>query len=145
MPLPAVHHLRESLNAVPPEQAIPLEIMDKYDAPVLASTVKLWMLELDPPLALWEGWDDVRRIYPSGACVSRLQLCAWRIGADGRGSGRVGTGRAGSRGGAAAHRGAADRAAAVAEGPSVRARRHRRAPPLVSLFAGRRRRRWLTD
>lgn len=69
MPLPAVHHLRESLNAVPPEQAIPLEIMDKYDAPVLASTVKLWMLELDPPLALWEGWDDVRRIYPSGACV----------------------------------------------------------------------------
>ncbi|KAI0322821.1 hypothetical protein OF83DRAFT_1048625 [Amylostereum chailletii] len=65
VPLPAVHHLRESLNAVEPEQLIPQEMLTRYDAPVLASTVKLWMLELDPPLALWEGWEDIRRIYPS--------------------------------------------------------------------------------
>ncbi|TFY76207.1 hypothetical protein EWM64_g7805, partial [Hericium alpestre] len=64
VPLPAVHHLREALNAVPAEQPLPIEITQKYDAPVLASTVKLWALELDPPLALWEGWDEIRRLYP---------------------------------------------------------------------------------
>lgn len=43
----------------------------KYDAPVIASTVKLWTLELDPPLALYEGWDDFRRLYPTmGAAKS---------------------------------------------------------------------------
>ena len=52
MPLPMVHHLCESLNAVLPKQWIPLEVMDKHDTPVLASMVKLWMLELDPPLML---------------------------------------------------------------------------------------------
>ncbi|KAF8273068.1 hypothetical protein EI94DRAFT_1795447 [Lactarius quietus] len=65
VPLIAVHHLRESLNAVPPEQPIPVDIMTNYDPPVLASAVKLWLLELDPPIALWEGWDDLRRLYPN--------------------------------------------------------------------------------
>jgi hypothetical protein len=65
--LNAVHHLRESLNAIPPEQPIPTDIVTKYDAPVLASAVKLWLLELDPPIALWEGWEDLRRLYPNGA------------------------------------------------------------------------------
>ncbi|KAI0305821.1 hypothetical protein B0F90DRAFT_1693763 [Multifurca ochricompacta] len=64
VPLAVVHHLRESLNAVPPEQPIPGDIMTKYDPPVLASAVKLWLLELDPPIALWEGWEDLRRLYP---------------------------------------------------------------------------------
>jgi hypothetical protein len=40
--------------------------MTKYDPPVLASAVKLWLLELDPPIALWEGWEDLRRLYPNG-------------------------------------------------------------------------------
>ena len=66
VPLSAVHHLRETLNAVPPEQPFPAELFTKYDAPVIASTVKLWALELDPPLGTWEGWDDIRRLYPSG-------------------------------------------------------------------------------
>jgi len=63
VPLPAVHVLREALNAVPPEQAIPLEVVTKFDAPVIASTVKLWALELDPPLALYEGWEEIRKLY----------------------------------------------------------------------------------
>ena len=67
VPLTAVHHLRESLNAVPPEQPIPADIMTNYDPPVLASAVKLWLLELDPPIALWEGWEDLRRLYPNGS------------------------------------------------------------------------------
>ncbi|KAI0051035.1 hypothetical protein FA95DRAFT_1555078 [Auriscalpium vulgare] len=65
VPLPGIHHLRESLNAVPSDQAIPDDITTKYDAPVVASTVKLWMLELDPPLALYESWDDLKRLYPT--------------------------------------------------------------------------------
>lgn len=65
VPLPALHHLREALNAVPPEQPFSLEMLVKYDAPVLAGGIKLWALELDPPLALWEGWDDIRKLYPT--------------------------------------------------------------------------------
>ncbi|KAL1747937.1 hypothetical protein HDZ31DRAFT_80085 [Schizophyllum fasciatum] len=63
VPLPAVHFLREALNAVPPEQAIPAELFAQYDAPVVAAAIKLWLLELDPPLALYEGWDEVRKLY----------------------------------------------------------------------------------
>ncbi|KII87448.1 hypothetical protein PLICRDRAFT_142731 [Plicaturopsis crispa FD-325 SS-3] len=65
VPLPAVHHLREALNAIPPEQPIPGDILEKYDAPVIAAVLKLWLLELDPPLVLWEGWDDFRKLYPT--------------------------------------------------------------------------------
>ncbi|KAJ3551510.1 hypothetical protein NP233_g13067 [Leucocoprinus birnbaumii] len=65
VPLPAVHHLREALNVIPPDQPIPADLLTKYDAPVLAGTLKLWMLELDPPLALYEGWEDFRKLYPS--------------------------------------------------------------------------------
>jgi hypothetical protein len=66
VPLIAVHHLRESLNAVPPERPISADIMTNYDPPVLASAVKLWLLELNPPIALWEGWEDLRRLYSNG-------------------------------------------------------------------------------
>ncbi|THH01772.1 hypothetical protein EW145_g6857, partial [Phellinidium pouzarii] len=65
VPMSAVHHLREGLNTVAPGHTFPDEVFANYDAPVIASTVKLWALELDPPLATWEGWDDIRRIYPS--------------------------------------------------------------------------------
>ncbi|KAI6041923.1 hypothetical protein EDC04DRAFT_2665238 [Pisolithus marmoratus] len=65
VPLPALHHLRESLNAVPPEQPFSQEMLARFDAPILAGCVKLWALELDPPLMLWEGWDEVRKLYPT--------------------------------------------------------------------------------
>ena len=66
MPLASVHHLREALNGVDSDQPIPKELLAKYDAPVIAGAVKLWVLELDPPLTLWEGWDEIRKLYPSG-------------------------------------------------------------------------------
>jgi hypothetical protein len=66
VPLPAVHHLREVLNAVPPNSPIPPDLVKQFDAPVLAGAVKLWALELDPPLALWEGWEEFRKLYPTG-------------------------------------------------------------------------------
>ncbi|KAH9066772.1 hypothetical protein EDB87DRAFT_1678620 [Lactarius vividus] len=73
VPLTAVHHLRESLNAVPPEQPIPADIMTNYDTPVLASAVKLWLLELDPPISLWEGWEDLRRLYPNVGSATKAE------------------------------------------------------------------------
>lgn len=63
--MPAVHHLRETLNAIPVGQPISGEVLAKYDAPVIASAIKLWALELNPPLALYEGWDDIRKLYPT--------------------------------------------------------------------------------
>lgn len=69
MPLPAVHHLREALNAVPPGQPFSSEMVSKHDVPVLAGCVKLWALELDPPLTLWEGWDEIRKLYPTVGSV----------------------------------------------------------------------------
>ncbi|KAJ3986364.1 hypothetical protein F5890DRAFT_1572336 [Lentinula detonsa] len=65
VPLSAVHHLREVLNAVPPDQPIRPEIFEPFDAPVIAATLKLWLLELDPPLGLYECWDDFRKLYPT--------------------------------------------------------------------------------
>ncbi|THH16990.1 hypothetical protein EUX98_g9211, partial [Antrodiella citrinella] len=74
VPLPAVHHLRETMNAVPPEQSLPDDALTKYDPPVLAGGVKLWALELDPPLCLYEGWDEFRKLYPTvGGIKSDLQ------------------------------------------------------------------------
>ncbi|KAL4243387.1 hypothetical protein ABKN59_011332 [Abortiporus biennis] len=69
VPLPATHHLRETLNAVPFEQTIPDDALAKYDAPVIASAVKLWVLELDPPLCMYEGWDEFRKLYPTVGAV----------------------------------------------------------------------------
>ncbi|KZT59900.1 hypothetical protein CALCODRAFT_466345 [Calocera cornea HHB12733] len=65
VPLRNIHQLRDSLNRFSPDDAPPLDLLARYDAPVLASTVKLWLLELNPPLATWEGWEDIRRIYPN--------------------------------------------------------------------------------
>ncbi|KAJ7281780.1 hypothetical protein C8J57DRAFT_82609 [Mycena rebaudengoi] len=70
VPLPAVHHLREALNAVPFDEPVPADIFAPYDAPVIAGAIKLWLLELDPPLALWEGWEDIRKLYPTVGSVA---------------------------------------------------------------------------
>ncbi|KAF9646360.1 hypothetical protein BDM02DRAFT_3099970 [Thelephora ganbajun] len=73
VPLNAVHHLRETLNAVPEGQDIPEDILEKYDAPVLAAAVKLWLLELDPPLGLYDAWDEFRKIYPSIGSATKTE------------------------------------------------------------------------
>jgi hypothetical protein len=43
-----------------------MDMLAKHDPPVIASTLKLWLLELDPPLGTWEGWEDIRKLYPNG-------------------------------------------------------------------------------
>ncbi|KAK1232125.1 Rho-GTPase-activating protein 8 [Marasmius sp. AFHP31] len=65
VPLVNVHHMREALNGVPPESPISSELFAPYDIPVMAAAVKLWLLELDPPVTLYEGWDDFRKLYPA--------------------------------------------------------------------------------
>lgn len=65
VPLNAVHHVRELLNSMPHGQESLEDALGKYDVPVLASAVKLWLLELEPPLGLYDAWDEFRKIYPS--------------------------------------------------------------------------------
>ena len=72
VPLVHVHHLRENINSLPPDVPLPAELLDKYDAPVIAGTVKLWLLELNPPIATWDGWEEIRKIYPSGMSIPYL-------------------------------------------------------------------------
>jgi hypothetical protein len=38
----------------------------KFNAPIIAGTIKLWLLELNPPVLGWEGWEDAKAVYPSG-------------------------------------------------------------------------------
>jgi hypothetical protein len=52
---------------VPPGSSIPTELVATYDAPVIAGAIKLWVLELNPPLALYEGWDEFRKLYRAKA------------------------------------------------------------------------------
>ncbi|KAG9083124.1 hypothetical protein FS749_006281 [Ceratobasidium sp. UAMH 11750] len=65
VPLSASHRLREAINDLPADQSIPAELFAEFDAPVVAATTKLWFLELNPPLCLWETWDEMRKVYPS--------------------------------------------------------------------------------
>ena len=74
VPLTSVHHLREALNSVPEGQEFEEDIFEKYDAPVLAAAVKLWLLELEPPLGLYEAWDEFRKIYPSSKSACRVPV-----------------------------------------------------------------------
>lgn len=76
VPLPIVHHLREAINALPLDRPIPEEFLEKCDGPLVASTVRLWLLEVNPPVALWEGWDDIKKIYPSCTCLPSLRTLA---------------------------------------------------------------------
>ncbi|QRV88863.1 Rho-GTPase-activating protein [Ceratobasidium sp. AG-Ba] len=65
VPLVASHRLREAINELPSEQPIPAEFFAQYDAPVVAATTKLWFLELNPPLCMWDTWEEMRKVYPS--------------------------------------------------------------------------------
>lgn len=75
VPLTSVHHLRERLNSVPEGQEIEEDVFEKYDAPTLAAAVKLWLLELEPPLGLYEAWDEFRGIYPSSESACWMLVC----------------------------------------------------------------------
>ncbi|KAG0144242.1 hypothetical protein CROQUDRAFT_80137 [Cronartium quercuum f. sp. fusiforme G11] len=66
VPLRAVHSLRSALNN-PSKSSITEEQLSKLDAPLIAATIKLWLLELDPAPVHWSRYDDVRAVYPQGS------------------------------------------------------------------------------
>lgn len=63
VPLRAVHSLREALDD-PNQSQISDESLSKLDAPLIASTIKLWLLELNPPPVHYSKYDDIKAIYP---------------------------------------------------------------------------------
>ncbi|ORY34969.1 hypothetical protein BCR39DRAFT_515848 [Naematelia encephala] len=65
VPLVETHALRNAINdAKAPVEAM-IEIIKKYNVPVVAGVVKLFLLELNPPVMGWEGWEDAKAVYPS--------------------------------------------------------------------------------
>lgn len=65
VPLSETHQLRKVIND--PHMTIEaiVEAAKKFNPPIVAGTVKLWYLELNPPVLGWEGWEDAKAIYPS--------------------------------------------------------------------------------
>jgi hypothetical protein len=70
VPLNEVHVLRNSINDVRLTREQITEIVKRFNVPVAAGAVKLWLLELNPPVMGWEGWEDAKGIYPA----SKLDL-----------------------------------------------------------------------
>jgi hypothetical protein len=50
-------------------------VIKKFNLPVVAGTVKLFLLELNPPVLGWEAWEDAKAVYPAS---ERRQLKAGR-------------------------------------------------------------------
>lgn len=73
VPLPNVHHLRGVLNALPFDKPVDQAVFESYDPPVLASVLKLWLLELNPPVMMWEGWEEVKKVYPAVGAEKKEQ------------------------------------------------------------------------
>ena len=53
------------------------EIIKKFNVPVVAGVVKLYLLELNPPVVGWEGWEDAKAVYPAGESVLRNKRLAF--------------------------------------------------------------------
>lgn len=77
-PLAAQHHLRSALNS--PNQ-LNRAILEKYDLPVVAATVKLWLLELDVPVIIFSHYDEYRHLYPKRVGAEIIEVPAKAIAA----------------------------------------------------------------
>ncbi|KAK6334073.1 hypothetical protein TWF696_002575 [Orbilia brochopaga] len=60
VPLKATHHLRNAINN---GKAIPRDVLEKYDMPIIASTLKLYLLELPDSLVSSRVYDVIKTIY----------------------------------------------------------------------------------
>jgi hypothetical protein len=65
VPLQEVHMLRNSLNSAQLTLDDMTTIAKKFNVPIVAAATKLWLLELNPPVLGWEGWEDAKAVYPS--------------------------------------------------------------------------------
>lgn len=72
VPLVETHQLRAQLNDPSASVQDLVDAIKKYNVPIVCGTLKLFLLELSPPVMGWEGWQDAKSIYPHiGADQSR--------------------------------------------------------------------------
>ena len=64
VPLPATHHLRNQINTGKP---IEMDLLEKYEIPIVASVLKLYLLELPDSLVSAHVYEIVKTIYTSTA------------------------------------------------------------------------------
>ncbi|PNS20533.1 Rho-GTPase-activating protein 8 [Sphaceloma murrayae] len=64
VPLSATHHLR---NAVVTAQGAPFELLERYDVPIVASLLKLYLLELPDSIVSSQVYEIVKTIYTTTA------------------------------------------------------------------------------
>jgi hypothetical protein len=70
VPLSATHHLRNNINTGKP---IDMELLEKYEVPIVASALKLYLLELPDSLVSSHVYEIVKTIYTSTAQSSSEQ------------------------------------------------------------------------
>nr|XP_018260514.1 GTPase activating protein [Kwoniella dejecticola CBS 10117]OBR82672.1 GTPase activating protein [Kwoniella dejecticola CBS 10117] len=65
VPFNETHMLRNAINnpQIPMDDLI--AIVKKFNLPIAAGTLKLYLLELNPPVLGWEGWEDAKAVYPA--------------------------------------------------------------------------------
>ncbi|SLM33460.1 rho-gtpase-activating protein [Lasallia pustulata] len=60
VPLGATHHLRNTINT---GKAIPREVLERYEIPIVASVLKLYLLELPDSLVSSQTYEIIKTIY----------------------------------------------------------------------------------
>ncbi|KAF2169093.1 hypothetical protein M409DRAFT_53044 [Zasmidium cellare ATCC 36951] len=64
VPLAATHHLRNQINT---GKIVPQELLEKYEVPIVASVLKLYLLELPDSLVSSHVYEIIKTIYTSTA------------------------------------------------------------------------------
>ena len=80
VPLSATHHLRSNINT---GKQIPMELLEKYEIPIVASALKLYLLELPDSLVSSHVYEIVKTIYTStqsGSEQARIQVIQSTLG-----------------------------------------------------------------
>ncbi len=80
VPLSASHHLRSNINT---GKQIPMDLLEKYEIPIVASVLKLYFLELPDSLVSSHVYEIVKTIYTSttsGSEAARIQVIQSTLG-----------------------------------------------------------------
>lgn len=67
IPLTATNALRMALNDARRPNEVPTNLLKQSDLPVIAAVVKLFFLELDPPVVPYAAYEQLHVIYPQVA------------------------------------------------------------------------------
>lgn len=90
MPLHETHALRNAINSPSTSVEDMIGVIKQFNVPIVAGTVKLFLLELNPPVLGWEGWEDSKAVYPAGKFIlgsghgmDAERRCSWRRSGEG--------------------------------------------------------------